>query len=206
MDLNPIVLGYTIRENEIRNLKRTKEMENLNINNNALVKDFNYSATIPGLNNKLNNELSALINTIGIGRDNRSVEAIKNAKVGVARAKRASDILEYAERYESYEAVIKSMNDQQFDSYGLPKDPVRAFIASQKAILRNNISSELCSDSERTLFKARINNLDALEKEYKPIQKAHMEEFIKKNPEHPNTEIYLSKNKTKVKHNSTMER
>ena len=196
---NDLINDFITKEVHITEARRSPAIIKIATQNKLMVEKMQEISSAWSIKRKLQSELIAMTNSLSVGSINKTPEALKNAKVGVARAKRAIDIIDYAEKYETYEPVIKSMNDQQFDSNGLPKDPVRAFIASQKAILRNNISSELCSDSERSLFKARINNLDALEKEYKPVQKAHMEQFIKQNPEHPNTEIFLLKNKIKVK-------
>ena len=194
MSVKSLDYEYSVRENSIRNLKHTQEMLVLNQQNINIAVAFNKIAATASIKDKFESELSSLINTLGMGSDNRTPEALKNVKVGLARARRAFDVLEFSQQFETYEFVIKSMNDKQLDAQGLPKYPVRVFIASQKAVLRNNISSELCSDSEREFFKARIKNLNALEKEYKPIQKRYMDTFIQKNPAHPTSEIYLKKN------------
>lgn len=201
-----LINDFITKEIHVTEARRSPAIVKIATQNNLMVEKMQEISSNWSIKRKLQSELIAMTNSLSIGSINKTPEALKNAKVGVARAKRAIDIIDYAEKYETYEAVIKSMNDKQFDAKGLPKDPVRVFIASQKAILRNNISSELCSDSERSLFKARIKNLDALEKEYKSIQQLHMEKYIKRNPEHPNTELYLVKNNIRVNKDPSIER
>lgn len=197
MALTSIDYGLSSRENHLRNLRKTKEMQILSAQNKSLAVKFLNMAERGSMFEKLNSEISAMICTLGTGSDNRTKEARQNATVGMSRAKRAVNVLSYSNKYEPYEFVINSTADKNFDSKGLPQAPVRVFIASQKTVLRNNISSEICSQSDKEVFAARIVCLNAFEKEYKALQTKYMETFIKKNPEHPATAYYLLKNPPK---------
>lgn len=189
-----LIHDYMTKENHVREARRAPEVIKIDEQNVSMSDRIHEIAATWSMKRKLQSELIAMTNTIAIGSINKTPEALRNAKVGIARAKIASDVLDYADKYQTYEIIIKGTTDKNFDSLGLPKDPVRVFIASQKAILRNNISSELCNPSERELFKARIDNLNAFEKDYKLIQKKYMDLFIKNNPDHPSSDIYLKKN------------
>ena len=197
MALTSIEYGLSSRENHLRNLRKTAEMQLLSTQNRALANKFKNMSEHGSMFDKLNSEISAMVCTLGMGSDNRTKEARQNAAVGMSRAKRAVNVLNYSKKYETYEFVINSTADKNFDSKGLPQDPVRAFIASQKTVLRNNISSEMCSQSDKEVFAARILCLNTFEKEYKAVQTEHMEVFIKKNPEHPATAYYVLKNPSK---------
>ncbi len=104
-------------------------------------------------------------------------------------------LLKLAQNYTTYEDAINFASDTQFDAKGLPKDPLRVFISTQKSALYKELANISCSKDDEKIFKARIENLESLEKAYKVIQKQYMQEFVTKNPDHPNSELYLEKNK-----------
>ena len=116
------------------------------------------------------------------GSKNLNKDAKASYLSSIARAEQAQDIVNSkCGDYSIYKIVIESTPIDSFDSRGLPKDPVRVYINSQRATIRNqNVNGYMDTSNPLVvqINQQRRNNLDLIEKLYKETQFSYMKKYV----------------------------
>lgn len=117
-------------------------------------------------------------------------QELESINAGIQRMDKASNNFQNVYKFADYKGCIALCTD--YDAFCLPKDAVRQSVSGQKVSIKNQMRAKL-DDDDKALLQARLDNLSIAETKYISLQHLQMKQFIKKQPDHFMSKLYLSK-------------
>ena len=117
-------------------------------------------------------------------------QELESLNAGIQRMDKASNNFQNVYKFADYKGCIALCTD--YDAFCLPKDAVRQSVSGQKVSIKNQMRANL-DDDDKALLQARLDNLSIAETKYISLQHLQMKQFIKKQPDHFMSKLYLSK-------------
>lgn len=117
-------------------------------------------------------------------------QELESINAGIHRMDKASNNFQNVYKFADYKGCIALCTD--YDASCLPKDAVRQSVSGQKVSIKNQMRAKL-DDDDKALLQARLDNLSIAETKYISLQHLQMKQFIKKQPDHFMSKLYLSK-------------